>query len=353
MMERIAHSLNTSEDIGNRAASAELPALAVIFTPIFVVQMLVGLVSNLLLLILLIKATSVNNNINIFLCSMAANNLLSLFLSLTLVVSTATQRWVFGQTMCAINQVIMYVVSIPNILLPAFISRERYRAVLHFFEWKPYTKRIHFKVGAVWMFAAGAGVVGLMQGGQVVGETDGVIYCYAPSRWLNESIFTPLYIMYLALGCVFGIATLAFGMVHYVYIFRELRAIKRNCTHSSTLPLRCNRQDIPIQWKSELRALNSVACVFFMTAVPFTAGSLHATAVAAVSIAKGITFAEADIPILHLVNLCSYLMPTASPMVLIIVNRKFRRRIKDLLKWQLKPDDATISAVANSVATNL
>ena len=121
---RMASVLNTSQETNHSNTSAVLsfPFLAVIYTPIFLVQLLVGLVSNLLLLTLLVKATSVKNNINVYLCSMAANNLLSLFPLLTLVVSTVTKQWVLGQTMCTINQFILYMVSIPNLLLPVFIS---------------------------------------------------------------------------------------------------------------------------------------------------------------------------------------------------------------------------------------
>ena len=55
-----------------------LPYSGVIYTPFIVVQLLVGLASNLLMFSVLIKSSG-TDNINIYLCSMAANNLLSLF----------------------------------------------------------------------------------------------------------------------------------------------------------------------------------------------------------------------------------------------------------------------------------
>ena len=215
-------------------------------------------------------------------------------------------------------------------------------------EWKPLTRRTYLEVGVVWICAIGSGIVGLLQGEQIAGKTDEVISCFTPSRWLKYPIF-PLYIAYLVLGCIMGPAALLFSVVHYVYIFREL--IKKN--HAGVLsnvqPLWRNYQDIPIHWNSELRALNSMACVFIMTAVPFTAGSLYGTAVSAVAISKNITFEVANVPLLQLASLCSYLTPTASPLVILVINKRFRMRIKD---WQLKPDNDTTSAGSTAVISH-
>ena len=170
-------------------------------------------------------------------------------------------------------------------------------------------------------------MVGLLQGGQIFGETDNVISCYAPNGWLRKSL-SPLYIVYLVVSCIAGPAALLFSVVHYVYIFRVLYKAKRNHAYGNTQPLRSIDQDVPIQWKSELRALNSMACVFIMTDVPFFTATLYGTAVASVAIAKNITFAEANVPLVQLASVLFYLVPTASPMVIIVVNKKFRMRIK-------------------------
>lgn len=339
MMENVEASQSNRTNVSEE----NFPHLAVMFTPIFILQLLVGLVCNLLLLALLVKATNVKNNINIYLFSMAANNLLSLFLLLTLVVSTATRRWILGPTMCTMNQVIIYVVSTPILVLPVFISRERYRAVTHFMEWKPYTKRTYLEVGVVWIIALGGGIVGLFQGGQIVGETDGVISCYAPSRWLNGRL-SSLFIVYMVLGCIIGTAALLFGAIQYACIFRVLRVIKKDRTYNSSPPLTRNCEDVPINWESELRTLNTMAFVFIMTAVPFTTGSSYGTAVIAQAITKGITYAEANTPLLQLASLCLFLFPTVSPMVILMVNKRFRSRMRDLIRWQLNPDTVATSA---------
>ena len=71
-------SLNTSQN-SNVSEVLQFPAIVRIFTPILMVELLVGLVSNILLLPLLVKARRFQNNVNVYLCSMAVNNLLCLF----------------------------------------------------------------------------------------------------------------------------------------------------------------------------------------------------------------------------------------------------------------------------------
>ena len=124
----VSSTLNTSQT--NVSTVQELPTLVAIFTPILIVELLVGLVSNILLLALLVKARSYQNNVNVYLYSMAANNLLSLFPLSTILVLTVAKQWVLGQTMCTLNQAIIYMISVPNLVLHMFISRERYRAML-------------------------------------------------------------------------------------------------------------------------------------------------------------------------------------------------------------------------------
>ena len=336
MMGNIDSYANVSRE-SNYSDQGLLPYSGLIYTPFIAVQLLVGLASNLLLVSVLIKS-SVTNNINIYLCSMAANNLLSLFPLLTLMVTTATQRWVFGQTMCTINQVITYAITSPNLLLPAFISRERYRAVLHFFEWKPYTKRTYIEVGGVWMTAIVTGLFAMLQGRQIVGETDDAMSCYSPRRWPPVSN-----IVTRALAAVGGTSILLFSVVHYIYIFRRLRVIKKNNMYPNTGSLRFTYQDTPIQWKSELRALYSMASTFIFNAASYIIISVIFMCEEAVAIDNQTTFATANVLLLKIAVVCIFVAPTASPMVFIVINKRFRMRAMDIL--HLKPPKKITSRV--------
>ncbi|KAL5499743.1 hypothetical protein EMCRGX_G011202 [Ephydatia muelleri] len=267
-------ALNNSELAANTSEPTVLPHLVVIFTPVLLVQFLVGLVSNLLLIALLVKANSVNgqNNVNIYLYSMATNNLLSLFPVLTLLLLTVTKEWVLGQAMCLLNQFAIYAVGVPYILLQVCISRERYRAVVHFSEWIPYSRRTYIHVAVVWICAICTGVMGVAQGGQI--------------------------------------------------------------------PMSLSQRDKPISWEAEVRTLKSLACAFFVSLVPFVTAYVYYIALAVVAIKEGKRFHDVDIPQLHVGVVCLYLTPVASPVLLTVMNKRFRMRMKDLFRWQLKPTSA-------------
>eukprot|EP00731_Ephydatia_muelleri_P037670 Em0532g2a len=324
----------------------QFPAIVRIFTPILMVELLVGLVSNILLLTLLVKARRFQNNVNVYLCSMAVNNLLCLFPVSTSLVLSVTKQWVLGQTMCTLNQAIMYLSVVPNLMLHVFISRERYRAVLHFFEWKPYSRRTHLELGVMWTLAVVMGVFGVLQGSQIIGETDDVISCYVPSRWTTEEQYLPVQITGLIIGSLIGPGSLLLCIVHYIYIFRQLHIIRKVHNSSGIMPPVLNRIDIPIQWESEVRALKSLATVFFMAVVPYIFGvNIFYAVVESIALIQQRKYSDVDSPLSLIFRLWFYFLPTSGPMVIFAVNKRFRVRIKELFKWQLKPDSANIHDV--------
>ena len=334
-------ALNTTELATNSSAATGLPELAVIFAPVLLVQLLLGLVSNLLLIALLVKASSVNgqNNMNIYLYSVAINSLLSLFPALTLLISTVTKEWVLGQTGCSLNLFVTYASPMAHFFLQACISRERYRALCHFSKWQPYSKSTYIRVAVVWITAMCSGVLGLLQGGQIAGRTstDGVLSCYLPNKWMNDRRLLPLVVVYLVGLCISTLSLLAFSTVHYAYAFKALYSIKkvRNRPHI-TEPMALDHLDIPISLEAEVRSLKSMACVFFVTIAPFITGYVYYVTVVSVAISKGKQFREVDVPLLHVAMIvCAFLIPTASPLLLIALNKRFRTRMKDLFRWQL------------------
>ncbi|KAL5496720.1 hypothetical protein EMCRGX_G013064 [Ephydatia muelleri] len=203
---------------------------------------------------LLVKASSVNgqNNVNIYLYSVAVNSLLSLLPALTLLISTVTKTWVLGQTVCSLNQFLTYKVGLMHALIHVCISRERYSAVVHFSKWQPYSRRTYIHVAAVWIFAICSGVMGLVQGGQIVGKTDDILSCYSPNRWFDEQHLFPLVVVYLLSSCIFNIGSLAFSSLYYACTFKALYIVKENRVHpNSTEPTKLDQTDIPICWKAE------------------------------------------------------------------------------------------------------
>ena len=188
----------------------------------------------------------------------------------------------------------------------------------------------------MWIQAILSGVLGLLQGGQIVGKEDGVLSCYAPSRWFEERRLRPLVIVYVLAVCITCTAAFIFGAVNYAYTFRQLYIIKEIRAHGDQ-QVKLNHRDIPISWEAEVRSLKSMTCLFVVTIVACIAGSVHYAITATIAIHEGRAYQEVDVPPLHLAVLCIYLMPTVSPLLLIAINKRFRTRMKDLLRWQLKP----------------
>lgn len=316
-----------------------LPALAVIFTPFVFIQLLVGLVSNLLLLTLLIKARSVQNNINVYLYSMVVNNLISLVPILLLLVTTVTKRWSFGETMCTINQAIVYMVRVPFILLHVFISRERYKAVLYFFKWQPYTRWTHLQMAIMWVIALSSGGIAVLQGNQIIGKREDIISCYIPDTLVDTTpyLFAGL-IVQLVVSLIFNTSSMLFCVFHYGYIFRKLRIIKSLRHQDSTNINLCT--DAPIDWSAEVTILKSMASIFSVSLISIVATTVYYTSVVAVAMIRHSNFANESMPLVFLPLLCVNFLPCISPVVLLAVNKKFRTRMKDIFHWRLKPDTA-------------
>lgn len=329
----------------DNASNLILPALAAVFAPLFLAQLLIALISNLLLLILLIKASSVQNNVNVYLYSMVVNNLISLVPILFLFVSTLTRQWPFGETMCTINQALVYMVRVPFILLHIFISRERYKAVLHFFKWKPYTRWTHLQMAVMWAVALGSGGIAVAQGDRT---KEDITSCYIPDVLINEQPFLLAgLIVQLIVSFLFNTSSALFCVFHYAYIFRKLYTTKQLHRQESANINLCS--NVPIDWSTEVTTLKSMVAIFAVSVISVIATMVYYTSVVIVAMSRHSNFAEESVPLVFLPLLCVNFMPCLSPLVLLIVNRKFRTRIRDLFHWRLKPDTAhsPVTSISN------
>ena len=187
------------------------------------------------------------------------------------------------------------------------------------------------------------GVFGVVQGSQIIGGTDDIFSCYTPSRWTTEQ-FLPGQIILLIVLSFNGPASLLFCIVHYVYIFRELHIITKIRNSDGKQPPRKYIPDIPVQWESEVRALKSMAIVFFVAIVPYMFCAACYVTVDSIALIRHVKFSDANIPWLHLFGTSFYFMPTAGPMVIWAVNKRFRDRIRELMK----PDSVNVADVTSN-----
>ena len=194
----------------------------------------------------------------------------------------------------------------------------------------------------MWTVAVVTGVLGVLQGSQIIGETDDIISCFVPSRWSTEQFLSVQFII-LITGSLIGLASILVCIVHYICIFRKLRIIRKIHNSNGIMPPVLNTIDTPIQWESEVRALKSLAIVFFMAVVPYIyCANIIYVVVESISLIEHRKFSDGDSPLSLMFRASFYLLPTSGPMVIFAVNKRFRVRIKELFKWQLKPDSANI-----------
>ena len=224
-----------------------------------------------------------------------------------------------------------YMTSVQTLMLHMFISQERYRAVVNLFEWKPYSRRTHLELGVMWTVAVIMGVLGVLQGSQIIGETDDIISCFT-SSWTTERLF-PGQITILIIVSLSGPASLLFCIIHYICIFRQLHTIRKIHNTNGVMPTRI---DIPIQWESEVRALKSLAIVFFMAVVPYIfCVSINYVVVDSIALIHHRKFSDVDLPLSLMFCVSFYDIANLRSHVSICSEQKIQ---SELFKWQLKPD---------------
>ncbi|KAL5494419.1 hypothetical protein EMCRGX_G015753 [Ephydatia muelleri] len=270
----IAVSMNLSNSSSVPHSVSELPAATSAFFPAFLTELVVGLVSNGLLLALLVKARSVQSNTNIFLASMLCANALTLVPTTAMMIATVNRAWVLDEGACLTIQMVSTAIQFPNIMLHVFISRDRYKAVLHFFEWKPYTRQTYLYISFVWVLAAALGGA----------ET------FSGAAKANDTLLAP-----------------------------------------SSVETRPHVPLIPA-------SLKSIFLAFLLNAVAFLSCYAYYTGTLITSIVKGLPFDEVYDPVVLVAVVMLYVLPTVNPAVFLITNTKFRRRIRGLLNWSIQPD---------------
>ena len=330
--------------------SYELPPAAIAFSPAFLTELVVGLVSNALLFALLVKARKVQNNTNVFLFAMVAANVLSLFPTLAMALSSVKRKWILGEGACTVSRFVVAAIQLPNLMLHAFISRDRYHAVIHFFQWNPYTRRTYLAVALVWVLAAAFGGIGALAGGAGgnVGRTNTTLLsCLVPG-----SSYSTTWVVLFFLAGLSLLAVVVVSIVNYAYVLRKLLVVKSIRSHcyacpASTLPagnaapVSCaDPRDAPIEWRSEIRTLQSICSAFTLNVMAFLIFNGYYASILIKSSVEGRTFEEVCDPVVLSAVMLLYLLPSVNPAVFLILNTKFRRRMRGLLGCEKERPDS-------------
>ncbi len=312
--------------------------ITLIFLPLVIAIFVIGLVFNTLLILLICKARRVNNTTNIYLFSLGITGLMRTFIAFTLIVILAARDWVLGKGICFINLILARLIFGSNALLFLAMSHDRYRAVKYpFASWKLKIYTAIIINIFIWLKSFILGIPGSVLAISIDVPTDNLSwrFCFITNGKLFAMRSPLAFIDIVYIVCV----TLSTGLtlIYYVLIKKELRSIVKYRFHCIFQANTINTKDKPIECSVEKRAAKSLASLILFHSVCSITSILLLTIVPV-----SVLIFDRKTNITELVYgaaLFFYLLSAINPFLLVLINKRFRKRIKDLLKWKLVPDD--------------
>ena len=339
----------------NESVLVLVPIGAVAFAPFLLLELVAAIVSNaiLLALVILARIKKLNNNINIYLFSLAIGGLMGavdIFCLLTLVVA---RHWVLGRFMCNVCYYVEYFLYVFFTVLYIIISRDKLKAVKDPLHGRPSNKRAYINSIILWVVSLGAGVFFLTLGVRVINgipdlfHNRGNFICFGlTNRRVNRTrYFVYLTVFIVSYWIISSIVTSA-TFYNFVRILFELRVLKKirqrfaKCNESCTNKvIKVNGRDKPLYRTGEERTAKSLSLVYFIQlgSNSISSGMLY------VQIIRNFTLPPEnsdgpDFQIYFIVLLIVQLFSCVNPIFLILSNKRLRLRVKELFKCTLSPE---------------
>ena len=311
--------------------------------------------SNAILLALVILACikKLNNNINIYLFSLAIGGLIGAVDIFCLLSLVAALRWVLGLFMCNVSYFVEYFNYIFFTVIYLVISRDKLKGVKDPFHGRPTNKRAYINSIIFWIVSVGAGIfllsvaLNILNGIPNLFTNRGNFICFGlTSRRVNRTRFF-VYLSAFIIGywIVFSIIILV-TFSNFVRILIELRKLKKlrlrfakfNESHTNNI-IKINGHDKPLYRTGEERTAKSLTLVYFIQlgCVLISSGMLY------IQIIRNFTLPPEnidgpDFQIYFTVLLSVQLYPCINPIFLILSNKRLRTRVKELFKCTINPE---------------
>jgi hypothetical protein len=336
----------------NESALVLVPIGAVAFAPFLLLELVAAVVSNAILLALVILACvkKLNNNINIYLFSLAVGGLIGaidIFCLLSLVVA---RRWVLGFVLCNISNLALNLYAFISIFLYLVISRDKLKGVKDPLHGRPTIKKAYINSVIIWTATSCAGIAGYSAWVWSIIRNSSINYgnffCFAlhsvrindRSRFIIGSFSV---ISFLILSTTVIMIT----VTNFVRILLELRELKklrqRFANESSQISntIKINGRDKPLYRTGEERTAKSLTLVCFIqficTAVSYI---MYYTQTIRNFVLPPERGDGPDFQIYFLVQLTILFFPCVNPIFLILSNKRLRTRVKELFKCTLSPE---------------
>ncbi len=314
----------------------EHTGIILVFLPLSIAVFVIGLAFNTLLLVLICKAGKVNNNTNVYLFSLGITGLMRTFVAFTLIVTLAARDWVLGKGICSINLILAKLLAGTSTLIFLAMSHDRYRAVKYPFTYWKVKRQITIIINIViWIVSFILGIPGTVLNIFFVAQNNDSLWanCFISNGevFAMQSPLAFLDILYIFL------VTFSTGLtlIYYVLITKELHSIAKNRLHCTLSTETINTKDKPIECSVEKQTAQSLASFIlfqsFCSAVAITLSSIVAVSILRFG-------GTANIQIVFCISLFFYILSAINPFLLMLTNKRFRKRVKDLLKWKIVPE---------------
>ena len=338
-----------AEGTDAQEAGVELPLGIWTFAPFLIFELVAVVTCNLILMALVIKARKVNNNTNIYLFSLSLSSLLESINLFTLVITIFARRWILGRELCYVNDFIFRIGVFPIFPINALVSRDRFKAIkdpLNY--WKVSTKKTYMLNVLVWTMSILVSIISLiwyavrtpLPNTQLLG-----VECYFALH-LIEADFAVSLVEILVISVFNGlwlISLSAYTMWHYVLVLKELHKLAKLrsqfCVFSDSNILKVNKQDKPLHCTAEERAAKSLALMFLFEFFCSFTSLIILCVLSLMSLVSNGNEANSSRSAAIVLLLSIYFLPGINPLILAVSNKRFRKRIKGLLKCELTPED--------------
>ena len=344
-------SLNTTV---NESALVLLPIGAVAFAPFLLLQLVAAIVSNAILLALVILACvkKLNNNINIYLFSLAIGGLMGAFSIFCLLIQVLARYWILGFVICSINWYITIFYNFFFLLIYLVISRDKLKEVKDPIKGRSTNKRAYLNSAFIVWFSSSSVAIALCIAWifRNLNQLDslsliiehGHFVCFGLS---NQGVSEMLRFILLSLSlfCLWVTFTVIVAVTfsNFMYILVELRKLKvfrlRHAKEAQTREdITIDKLDKPIFCTGEQRTAKSLTFVFFIqfSCVFISVGMTFAQAISNFIQPQGST----DFKFYFVILLIVEFFPCINPVFLILSNKRFRTRVKELFKCTLTPE---------------
>ena len=327
-----------------------LPVVAVALAPLLFLGLVAALVSNAILLVLVVLTCvhKFNNNINIYLFSLAIGGLIGAFEVFCLLTVVVARRWVLGTVICSIN---WYATVLYNFLFFAIyvvISRDKLKIVKDPFRGRTTNKRAYIHSVASWTVSI---ISSFLVTGWVFptipdGLTRGNFVCFGiMSRRISSRFYFVVTSFVVVTFWVVTTVAILITLANFIRILVELRKLKRlrqrfvQQSHRGMI-VKVNGQDKPLYCTGEERTAKSLTLVYFIQFICiFTSYSMSYAQIIRNFVLPAEIEDGPNFQFYFIVQLMILFFPCVNPVFLIATNRRLRGRVKELYKCSLNPEN--------------